>query len=193
MNDQDHNKADDIETPDPSQKEDEVCSTSPKEETDSNGVAKNTEESIESLKADIYASKAQYLRLYADFENLRKRGFKERENAAQGASERILKNILSIVDDFERAIASTVEKEKTTELFVGVGLIHKKLTTFLENSKVKVMQVKPEDKFDPNLHEAITSMPNDDESKRGAIVEVVERGYYLNENVLRFAKVIIAG
>lgn len=163
------------------------------EKSDGNAATANSEKTREILERELQTSEEQYLRLYADFENLKKRGFEERDLAAQAASEKILKNILSVVDDFDRAISSTNDSEKKTTLFVGVELIHKKLTTFLESSNVKLMQVSLADRFDPNLHEAITSMPTEDASQKGTIVEVVERGYYLNGNVLRFAKVIIAG
>lgn len=163
-------------------------------ETSNGNVSLTNDEAVVSaLEKKVQASEEQYLRLYADFENLRKRSYRDRDIASQTATEKILKNILSIVDDFERAISSTEDNERNTELFVGVGLIYKKLTTFLENSSVKLMQVSITDRFDPNLHEAITSIPSDDVSKKGTIVEILERGYYLNGNVLKFAKVIIAG
>lgn len=150
--------------------------------------APNSEETaaLAKLQDELAESKDKYLRLYAEFENHRRRTAKERLDLIQSANEQLIKALLPVVDDFERAEKSLKElPEKTGD---GVLLIYQKLKKILDQYGVKAMDAKGE--FNPDLHEAITQIPGD-ESKKGKIVDVVEKGYLLNDKVIRFAKVVV--
>lgn len=125
----------------------------------------------------------KYLRLYSEYENYRKRTNQEKADLLINGSREMMKAILPVIDDFERALAATADE--------GVQLIYNKLLKILEQKGLKAMNVKGE-KFDENLHEAITRIPAAEESQKGLVVDVVEKGYYLNDKVLRYAKVVVA-
>ena len=125
----------------------------------------------------------KYLRLYSEYENYRKRTNQEKADLLFNGSREMMKAILPVIDDFERALAATEDE--------GVQLIYNKMLKILEQKGLKAMEVKGE-KFDENLHEAITRIPAAEESQKGTVVDVVEKGYYLNDKVLRYAKVVVA-
>lgn len=125
----------------------------------------------------------KYLRLYSEYENYRKRTNQEKADLLINGSREMMKAILPVIDDFERALAATADE--------GVQLIYNKMLKILEQKGLKAMNVKGE-KFDENLHEAITRIPAAEESQKGLVVDVVEKGYYLNDKVLRYAKVVVA-
>ena len=125
----------------------------------------------------------KYLRLYSEYENYRKRTNQEKADLLINGSREMMKAILPVIDDFERALAATEDE--------GVKLIYNKMLKILEQKGLKAMEVKGE-KFDENLHEAITRIPAAEESQKGLVVDVVEKGYYLNDKVLRYAKVVVA-
>ena len=125
----------------------------------------------------------KYLRLYSEYENYRKRTNIEKADLLLNGSRDTIKAILPVIDDFERALAATEDE--------GVQLIYNKMMKILEQKGLKAMEVKGE-KFDENLHEAITRIPAAEESQKGTVVDVVEKGYYLNDKVLRYAKVVVA-
>ncbi len=125
----------------------------------------------------------KYLRLYSEYENYRKRTNIEKADLLLNGSREMMKAILPVIDDFERALAATQDE--------GVSLIYNKMMKILEQKGLKPMNVKGE-KFDENLHEAITRIPATEDSQKGLVVDVVEKGYYLNDKVLRYAKVVVA-
>jgi molecular chaperone GrpE len=125
----------------------------------------------------------KYLRLYSEYENYRKRTNQEKADLLINGSREMMKAILPVIDDFERALAATEDE--------GVQLIYNKMMKILEQKGLKAMEVKGE-KFDENLHEAITRIPASEESQKGLVMDVVEKGYYLNDKVLRYAKVVVA-
>ena len=125
----------------------------------------------------------KYLRLYSEYENYRKRTNLEKADLLINGSREMMKAILPVIDDFERALAATEDE--------GVKLIYNKMMKILEQKGLKAMEVKGE-KFDENLHEAITRIPAAEEAQKGLVVDVVEKGYYLNDKVLRYAKVVVA-
>ncbi|HZY81658.1 MAG TPA: nucleotide exchange factor GrpE [Cyclobacteriaceae bacterium] len=137
------------------------------------------------LQDELAESKDKYLRLYAEFENHRRRTAKERLELIQSANEQLIKALLPVVDDFERAEKSL--KELNGKEADGVLLIYQKLKKVLDQYGVKAMDAQGD--FNPDLHEAITQVP--DESKKGKVVDVVEKGYLLNDKVIRFAKVVV--
>ena len=139
------------------------------------------------LTIELQETKDKYLRLYSEFENYRRRTSKEKIEMIDSANKDLLSDILPVIDDFERA-TKAVKKEEEVDL-EGFNLIHQKLISTLEKYKVKKMEIKTGDEFDSEFHEAITSTPSDKKYK-GKIVDVVENGYHIGENILRFAKVV---
>ena len=148
------------------------------------------EAEIASLKVNLAGMNDKYLRLSADFDNFRRRTLKEKMDLINSASEKVLTNILLVIDDFERAIQasnSTTEIEAVKE---GITLIYNKFRDFTKQNGVTEIEALGKD-FDTDLHEAITKIPAPNNELKGKVVDVVQKGYYLNEKVIRFAKVVI--
>ncbi len=144
----------------------------------------------EELKAAVEKEKKEYLFLMAEFDNFRKRTLKEKSELIKNAGETAFRGLLPIVDDFERALKHTEGETDANSLREGMELIYKKLKKYLEQNGVKEMD--PEDKeFDADKHEAITAVPVPDESQKGKIIDTVEKGYMINDKVLRHAKVVV--
>ena len=141
------------------------------------------EDKLQELGEKLATLNDKYLRLYSEYENYRKRTNLEKADLLINGSREMMKAILPVVDDFERALAATSDE--------GVQLIYNKMMKILEQKGLKAMEVKGE-KFDENLHEAITRIPAPEESQKGLVIDVVEKGYYLNDKVLRYAKVVVA-
>jgi molecular chaperone GrpE len=145
---------------------------------------------LDRLSAELADSKEKYLRLYADFENLRRRTAKEKLEYIKSANEEIIKVILPVIDDFERAQKSGVNIEDAGVVKEGMQLIYNKLYKTLEQKGLKPMDSVGKS-FNPDLHESITQIPAPKEELKGKVVDEVEKGYFLHDKVLRFAKVII--
>jgi len=145
---------------------------------------------LEVAKQELAEMKDKYLRLYADFENFRKRTLKEKSELRAAAGEDTVKLILPIVDDFERAKVSFDSSTDIEALKEGVDLIYTKLYKALESKGLKPMQSKGET-FDVELHESIAQFPAPSEDLKGKVIDEIEKGYYLNEKVIRYAKVIV--
>ncbi len=146
-------------------------------------------ESIEADKVQELGEKLaelndKYLRLYSEYENYRKRTNQEKADLLINGSRDTIKAILPVIDDLERALSAIGEDE-------GIRLIYNKLIKILEQKGLKAMVAKNE-KFDENLHEAVTQIPAPDANQKGLVMDVVEKGYYLNDKVLRYAKVVVA-
>lgn len=157
--------------------------------TDAN-TDNTTENAPESAEEKMAAMNDKYLRLYSEFDNYRKRTNKEKLELISTASAGVLKDMLSVLDDFERAIANNDKVEDINAVKEGFQLIYNKLKSGLEAKGLKQMQAKGET-FDPELHEAIANVPAPEETLKGKVVDDVERGYYLNDKVIRFAKVVV--
>ncbi|MDI9859911.1 nucleotide exchange factor GrpE [Flectobacillus roseus] len=142
---------------------------------------------LENLSIELAELKDKYIRLYSDFDNFRKRTAKEKLDMIQSASEGVIRDILPVVDDIERAVANAQEGE----ISEGVTLIFNKLNHALTSKGLKPMDAKG-DVFNPDLHEAITQFPSPTEEDKGKVFDVIEKGYYLNDKVIRFAKVVVA-
>lgn len=135
----------------------------------------------------------KYLRLYSEFENYRRRTSKERLEIIENASESLIKEILPIVDDFERAL-QTMDKQEEESLKnakEGMCLIYKKLLSTLEKKGLKPINAKGEN-FDENLHEAVSQIPAQKEEDKGKVFDEVQKGYYLNNKVIRYSKVVVS-
>jgi molecular chaperone GrpE len=144
---------------------------------------------LKRVQDELAEAKEKYVRLFAEFENHRRRTAKEKQELIFGANETLLKALLPVLDDFERAEKSF--KDQNTKEAEGFSLIQHKYRKTLEQHGVKPMEITAETAFDADLHEAITQVPVQDESKKGKIVDVVEKGYLLNDKVIRFAKVVV--
>ncbi len=132
----------------------------------------------------------KYLRLYSEFDNYRRRTAKEKLDMMKNAGADLLKAFLPVIDDFDRAIASNETDEDLNNVKEGFKLIHHKLMRTMEAQGVKPMDAL-EKPFDTEYHEAITNIPAPDESLKGKVVDVAEKGYFYRDDVLRYAKVVV--
>lgn len=164
--------------------------TTSQEQTASEEQTDNTAETVSNEEDQLAALNDKYIRLYSEFDNYRKRTNKEKLDLIATASAGVLKDMLVVLDDFERAIANNENVEDLNALKEGFNLIHHKLRTILEAKGLKAMEAKGGE-FNPDLHEAIANIPAPSEELKGKIVDDVERGYYLNDKVIRYAKVVV--
>ena len=157
-----------------------------------NQNTENTENLTEelSLEEQLAQQKDQYIRLYAEFENYKRRTQKEKLDFAQYANRNIMTSMLTILDDFERALKE-ISKSGDSENLKGVELIYNKFKNALIEKGFKSVEVKSGDDFNVDFHEAITQIPAPSDELKGKIVDVVETGYQLHDKVIRFAKVVI--
>lgn len=163
----------------------------PQQSAEPAGDAKKSSEAdpLKKMQDELAEAKDKYVRLYAEFDNFRRRSAKEKLEMIQSANEQLIKSLLPVIDDFERAEKSF--KDKNDKESEGFFLIQNKFKKILEQNSVKVMDAGAGSSFNPDLHEAITQIPAPQEDLKGKIVDVVEKGYLLNEKVIRFAKVVV--
>lgn len=153
--------------------------------------AKETpEDTIAKLNKQLEESKKEYLFLMAEFDNFRKRTLREKAELIRNGSEKVLGDILPIVDDFERAVKANEKVDDIDAVKEGFDLIYNKFIKYLDKNQVKAMNSTGSD-FDTELHEAVTTFPVDDESKKGKVIDTVLTGYTINDKVLRHAKVVV--
>ena len=164
------------------QEEDKVVEET--QETQPEAVEPTTEELIQQ-------EKDKYLRLFAEFENYKKRTSKERIELFKSANQELMTVLLPVLDDFERALAHIEDDEEAEELRKGVLLIYQKLIKTLEQKGLAKVDVKQGDVFDAEVHEAITQIPAPTKKLKGKIVDIVEQGYKLGDKIIRFPKVVI--
>lgn len=145
---------------------------------------------IEELETQLHEIQDKHLRLQAEFDNFRRRTLKEKADLIKSGGESVLVNILPVVDDFERALDSLKNIPDEDAGKQGTMLIYNKFKEFLKQNNVKEIDALHQD-FDVDLHEAITKIPAPAEDLKGKVVDVVQKGYCLNEKVIRFAKVVI--
>ena len=145
---------------------------------------------ISVYKADLEKEKDRYLRLYAEFENYKRRTSKERAELFKTAGQDVMHSMLPVLDDFDRA-KGVIAKAKDKNLLKGVELISGKLRETLMAKGLTEMTIKPGDQFDAEIHEAITQIPAPNEDLKGKVVDVVEKGYKLGEKIIRFPKVVV--
>lgn len=141
--------------------------------------------------AELAEMKDKYIRLMAEFENFRRRTAKERIGLAKTATQDVLSDLLPVIDDMERARQSIEATKDVEAVLQGVELVFHKLEHVTQQKGLKPMDINPGDSFDSELHEAVTQIPAPSEELKGKIVDVIEKGYVLNDKVIRFAKVII--
>jgi molecular chaperone GrpE len=156
------------------------------------GETKPTEGSAseEDLTRKLTEMQDKYIRLSAEFDNYRKRTLREKIELSKTGGESVIMNILPVVDDFDRAIISMRDTEDCNAIKQGLELINVKLSAFLKQNGVSEIEAFHE-QFDPEIHEAVTSIAVDDASLKGRIIEVIRKGYALNGKVIRFPKVVV--
>ena len=132
----------------------------------------------------------RFLRLHADFDNFKKRSRKEQLDTIDNANAQLLRDLLPILDDFERAIANNENADNIESVKEGFKLIHAKTLSLLSSKGLKAMDAKGE-KFDSDLHEAIANIPAPSDGEKGKVIEDIRKGYYLNDKVIRFAQVLV--
>lgn len=169
------------------QSEEQIVEETPQPEAEVNFEA---EIEASKLEAEIADLKDKYLRLYSDFENFRKRTAKERIDLIKTASEEVLRDLIPVVDDFERAAKASENESDTEKIKEGNQLIFHKLVRILEAKGLKVMDDLTGKPFNPDTQEAITQIPSPSEEMKGMVIDVVEKGYTLGEKVVRYAKVV---
>ena len=132
----------------------------------------------------------KYLRLYSEFDNYRKRTSKERLELFKTAGQDILTDLLPVLDDFDRAMQNMDSSDDTEAIQTGINLIYSKFKSILENKGLEHFK-SIETEFDPEVHEAITKIPAPNKKLKGKVVDEIEKGYMLNDKVIRFAKVVV--
>lgn len=157
------------------------------EDNQTNSTEELTE--TEKLQKALDAEKDKHLRLFAEFENYKRRTSKERLELFKTAGQEVIQSLLPVLDDFDRAIKE-LEKTSDKASFSGVGLINNKLRETLKSKGLEPMAVKEGDSFDADLHEAITQIPAPTEGMKGKIIDVVEKGYTLGDKIIRYPKVV---
>ncbi|WP_034041031.1 nucleotide exchange factor GrpE [Wocania ichthyoenteri] len=145
----------------------------------------------EKLQDELKQEKDKFLRLFAEFENYKRRTSKERIELFSTASEDVMKTLLPVLDDFERALTHIEEDKEAEELRKGVLLIYQKLVKTLEQKGLIAIAIEKGDDFNADNHEAITQIPAPTDDLKGKIIDVVEKGYKLGEKIIRFPKVVI--
>lgn len=169
---------------------DEAVTVNGGEPQDSIAEPEAQEAVVDSSSRELAELKDKYLRLYADFENFRRRTAREKLDLISNANEGVLQALIPVVDDFERAMQSIDQTNDVTALKEGVSLIYTKLFKAMEGKGLKPMVSKGET-FDADLHESVTQFPAPTDDLKGKVIEEIEKGYYLNDKVIRFAKVIV--
>ena len=155
-----------------------------------NSKAYKSASRIAELESDIEESKDKYLRLYAEFENYKRRTVKERIELMRTAAQDTMSSLLPILDDFDRAKKSADNEDTDEQFSEGVTLVYNKLHNTLENKGLQAMETQDE-VFNPELHDAITEIPAPSKEMKGKIIDTIEKGYTLNDKIIRHAKVVV--
>lgn len=154
-------------------------------------IAEEPIDELEQVKLQLEESKKEYMFLMAEFDNFRKRTIKEKADIIRNATERAMKDLLPVVDDFERGLAAMAETTDAEAVKEGMELIYNKFIKYLDQNGVKAIDSTGAD-FDTELHEAIAMIPATDESQKGKVIDTVMKGYTINDKVIRHSKVAVA-
>ncbi|TRZ43721.1 nucleotide exchange factor GrpE [Robertkochia solimangrovi] len=157
-------------------------------------TAKAENEQVQSetevMQEELQKEKDKFLRLFAEFENYKKRTSKERMELYKTAGQDIMVSMLPVLDDFDRALAELAKNDEG-DVLTGVELISNKLKDTLKNKGLAIVEVAQGDAFDAELHEAITQIPAPSEDLKGKIIDVIEKGYKLGDRIIRHPKVVV--
>jgi len=160
------------------------------EKTEESVVEEPVVDELALLKDKLTDANDKYLRLSAEYDNYRKRTLKEKMELMKTAGESIILSLLPVIDDFDRAMAHMDEAKDTEAVLEGMKLIHNKFKDFLSQKGVQEIEAK-EKEFDTDLHEAVTKIPAPTEEMKGKVIDCIEKGYTLQEKVIRFSKVVV--
>ena len=160
-----------------------------KKQTKSKSNTKKVVNQIKDLKAELKNEEDKYLRLFAEFENYKKRTTKERIDLYKTAGQEVIGSLLPVLDDFSRAIRES-KKMKNSADFVGLELIFNKFNDILKTNGLLVLDVNKGDSFDPDLHEAISQIKSEKKDS-GKIIDIIDKGYKLGDKIIRFPKVVV--
>lgn len=159
--------------------------------TDNDGDTSEEElQLVNQLQEEVAKEKDKFLRLFAEFENYKKRTSKERIELFKTAGQEVIVSLLPVLDDFDRALKELAKAEDKT-LFTGIELINNKLKETLKNKGLQEAEANPGDTFDADVHEAITQIPAPDKKMKGKIIDVVEKGFMLGDKIIRHPKVVV--
>ena len=150
----------------------------------------NKKDPLSDLKSDLEKEKDKNLRLFAEFENFRKRTSKERIELFSTASEGVMSSLLPVLDDFDRALQE-IEKSDESEHLKGILLISNKLRETLKSKGLKPVGTEKGDVFNADIHEAITQITAPTDDLKGKVIDIIEKGYLLGDKIIRFPKVVI--
>ena len=169
-----------------------MAKKSSKKKVEKESVKESLENQVEDIKFEnqLKEEKDKFLRLFAEFENYKRRTAKERIELFSTASEEVMISLLPILDDFERASVE-IEKDQENETLKGVLLIKNKLFDTLKSKGLSLVDVKKGDEFNADDHEAVTQIPAPSKDMVGKIIDIIEKGYKLGEKVIRYPKVVI--
>jgi len=154
-------------------------------------ITPSADETISELELKVNEWQDKYIRISAEFDNYRKRTLKEKSDLLKYGSEDALKSLIPVIDDFERGMKSIDQAQDMNSVKEGMLLIYNKFREYLNQRSIKEIEALNLD-FNVDVHEAITKIPVEDKSLSGKIVDVVEKGYYLHDKVIRFSKVVVA-
>lgn len=153
-------------------------------------VVEETKSPIEKLQEELASEKDRHIRLFAEFDNYKKRTSKERLELIQTAGKEVVVSMLPVLDDFERALKQMETAQDVAAVKEGVQMIYNKFKSTLEQKGLKEMQAVQQE-FNADVHEAITEIPAPSEDLKGKVIDQVEKGYYLFDKIIRFAKVVV--
>lgn len=148
------------------------------------------DEKVKALEDQAQAYYDKYLRLNAEFDNFRRRTNKEKYDIIQQASKELVQELLPVLDDFERALGTIKDAQSEHPAFNGVELIYSKFRKIMERRGLEEIEARDQE-FDPEFHEAMTKVPASSPEQKGKVIDVIEKGYKLNDKIIRHAKVVV--
>lgn len=155
-----------------------------------NNKTAELQEQIENLQQELAEAKDKYIRLYAEFDNFKKRTVKERLDLISTAGRETISSLLPVLDDFDRAKKSADDEKSGESFSEGVSLVYHKFKNLMQSRGLAAMESTGMD-FDPDLHEALTEIPAPTEEMKGKVIDTIESGYLLNDKIIRHAKVVV--
>ncbi|PVW14549.1 nucleotide exchange factor GrpE [Marixanthomonas spongiae] len=170
--------------------EEEVATQEQEQTKDTAETESNGQDKIAQLQEEVEKEKERYLRLFAEFENYKRRTGRERVELFKTAGQDVITSLLPVMDDFDRALKE-IEKTEDENLLKGVQLIQNKLKETLRSKGLEPIKTEQGDTFDAEIHDAVTQVPAPSDDLKGKIVDVIEKGYTLGEKIIRFPKVVI--
>jgi len=171
-------------------KDQEVLENETQEQEGEEQKELTVEEQLKEREIEIAELKDKYLRIFAEFDNFKKRTIKEKMDFMRNASRDVLADMLPVLDDFDRAKQSAEDDASTEQFSDGVNLVYNKIHSVTKSKGLKPMESTGE-VFDPELHEAITKIPAPSDDMKGKVIDTITKGYYLNDTIIRHAKVVV--